>query len=291
MVDELKKKRKMKKLNYLLTMFFALTLFVGCDTDPDNNAPAADEGGLTVYVGDSSGKVLGTPLDANDLENTEIAFNDADVELDFASRLSLGNYANASSFEVVKTLNGGNEVIVGQGATLPIDIVYSTIDEYVSGLGVAASDLRIGDVFTFKVKLYQADGDLYYFAPNMGEFSVTVNCASNLVGMYQVTATRDDGASWNQGIEPIIEISPGYYKAKTTGGWAFGTIAPDQGYNFNDVCSTLTVPPQDLAQGYYSNDVTPGDPGSVLPNGDLVINYGISFSSGDRTYQNVYVKQ
>jgi len=32
MVDELKKKRKMKKLNYLLTMFFALTLFVGCDT-------------------------------------------------------------------------------------------------------------------------------------------------------------------------------------------------------------------------------------------------------------------
>jgi len=281
----------MKKLNYLLTMFFALTLFVGCDTDPDNNAPVADEGGLTVYVGDSSGKVLGTPIDANDLENTPIDFDNADVELNFASRLSLGNYAGASSFEVVKTLNDGDEVIVGQGATLPIDFGYSTIEEYVSGLGVDVSDLRIGDTFTFKVKLYQADGNLYYFAPNMGVFSVVVNCASNLAGMYDVTATRDDGASWNHGLEPIEEVSPGYYKAYTTGGWAWGTIAPDQGYNFNDTCSTLTVPPQYLAQGYYGNDVTPGDDGAVSPNGNLEINYIIGFSAGDRTYQNVYIKQ
>ena len=272
-------------------MFFALTLFVGCDTDPDNNAPVADEAGLVVNVSNSSGKVLGTPLDANDLENTSIAFNDADVELDFSSILSLGNYNGVSSFEIVKTLNGGNEAIVGEVSSLPFYLVYESIDDYVSGLGIDASDLRIGDVFTFKVKMYQADGDLYYFAPNMGEFSVVVNCASNLVGMYAVVATRDDGAAFDQGIEPILEVSPGYYKAKTTGGWAFGSIAPDQGYNFNDTCSTLTVPPQDLAQGYYSNDVTPGDDGSVLPNGDLVINYVIDFASGARTYQNVYVKQ
>lgn len=272
-------------------MFFALTLFVGCDTDPDNNAPASDEGGLVISTSDSSGKVLGTPLDANDLENTEIAFNNADVELDFSALLSLGNYSNVSKFELVKTLNNGDEAFIAETATLPFNVVYSTIEEYVAGLGIDASDLRIGDVFTFKVKLYQADGDLYYFAPNMGEFSVVVNCASNLVADYQVTATRDDGASWNHGIEPIIEVSPGYYKAKTTGGWAFGTIAPDQGYNFNDTCSTLTVPPQDLAQGYYSNDVTPGDDGAVLPNGNLVINYIIDFASGARTYQNVYVKQ
>ncbi|TYA53272.1 hypothetical protein [Formosa maritima] len=281
----------MKKLNYLLTMFFALTLFVGCDTDPDNNAPVADEGGLVITVDDSSGKVLGTPLDANDLENTEIAFNNADVDLDFSALLSLGNYNNVSKFELVKTLNNGDEAFIAESETMPFNVVYSTIEEYVAGLGVDASDLRIGDVFTFKVKLYQADGDLYYFAPNMGEFSVVVNCASNLIGNYQVTATRDDGASVNHGIEPIIEVSPGYYKAKTTGLWAFGAIAPDQGYNFNDTCSTLTVPPQDLAQGYYSNDVTPGDDGTVLANGNLIINYGIAFSSGNRTYQNVYVKQ
>jgi hypothetical protein len=291
MVDELKKKRKMKKLNYLLTMFFALTLFVGCDTDPDNNAPVTDEAGLVITVDDSSGKVLGTPLDANDLENSEIAFNDADIALDFVSLLSLGNYNQVSSFEIVKTLNNGPEAIVGDVSTLPFNLTYDTIDEYVSGLGVEASDLRIGDVFTFKVKLYQADGDLYYFAPSMGEFSVVVNCASNLAGMYDVTATRDDGASVNHGIEPVIEISPGYYKTKTTGLWAFGAIAPDQGFNFNDTCSTLTVPPQNLAQGYYSNEVNPTDDGSVLPNGNLEINYEIGFSAGNRTYTNVYVKQ
>lgn len=272
-------------------MFFAVTLFVGCDTDPDNNAPVADEAGIVINVEDSSGKVLGTPLDASDLENSEIAFDDADVELDFWSLLSLGSYDNVSSLEILKTLNDGPEVIVGSSSTLPFNLVYTSIDEYVSGLGISASDLRVGDQFTFKVKLYQADGDVYYFAPGMGSFSVTVNCASNLVGMYDVTTTRDDGAAVNHGIEPVEEVSPGYYKAKTTGLWAFGTIAPDQGYNFNDTCSTLTVPPQDLAQGYYSNDVTPGDDGSVMSNGNLVINYGIAFSSGDRTYQGVYVKQ
>jgi hypothetical protein len=281
----------MKKLNYLLTLFFALTLFVGCDTDPDNNAPVQDEAGLIISVDNSSGKVLGTPLDAANLDTSEIAFNNADVDLDFNSILSLGNYSQVSKFEIVKTLNNGPEAIVGEPNTMPYNLVYTTIEEYVSGLGVAVSELRIGDTFTFKVKLYQTDGDVYYFSPNMGEFSVVVNCASNLAGNYNVTTTRDDGASVNHGIEPVIEVSPGYYKTKTTGTWAFGTIAPDQGFNFNDTCSTLTVPPQDLAQGYYSNDVTPTEDGEVLPNGNLVINYGISFSSGNRTYTNVYVKQ
>jgi hypothetical protein len=281
----------MKKLNYLLTLFFALTLFVGCDTDPDNNVPVSDEAGLIISVAESSGKVLGTPLDAANLDISEIAFNNADVELDFNSVLSLGNYSDVSSFEIVKTLNNGPEAIVGTPNTLPYNLVYTTIDEYVAGLGVAVADLRIGDIFTFKVKLFQNDGGVYYFDPNMGQFSVVVNCASNLAGNYQVTATRDDGAAVNHGIEPIIEVSPGYYKTKTTGLWAFGAIAPDQGYNFNDTCSTLTVPPQTLAQGYYSNDVLPTDDGEVLPNGNLVINYEIGFSAGNRTYTNVYVKQ
>ncbi|MCX7550720.1 hypothetical protein [Xanthomarina sp. F2636L] len=281
----------MKKLNYLLTLFFALTLFVGCDTDPDNSMPVADEGGLVVDVSDSSGKVLGTPLDATDISNSAIAFDNADVELDFNSLLSLGNYSNVSRLEIVKTLNDGPEAIVGDVSTLPFNLTYDSIEEYVSGLGIDASDLRIGDVFTFKVKLYQTDGDSYYFSPSMGAFSVVVNCASNLAGNYDVTATRDDGAAVNHGIEPVIEVSPGYYKAKTTGLWGFGDIAPDQGYNFNDTCSTLTVPPQNLAQGYYSNGVNPTDDGSVLANGNLVINYEIEFGSGNRTYQNVYVKQ
>ena len=281
----------MKKLNYLLTMFFALTLLVGCDTDPDNNAPARDEAGLVISVDDSSGKVLGTPMDATDLDNSEIAFNNADVELDFVSLLSLGNYSQVSNFEIVKTLNNGPEVVVGDVSTLPFNLVYDSIEEYVSGFGISASDLRIGDVFTFKVKLQQTDGDLYYFAPSMGEFSVVVNCASNLAGNYDVTTTRDDGAAVNHGIEPVEEVSPGYYKTKTTGLWAFGAIAPDQGFNFNDTCSTLTVPPQNLAQGYYSNGVNPTDDGSVLPNGNLEINYEIEFSAGNRTYQGVYVKQ
>ena len=78
----------------------------------------------------------------------------------------------------------------------------------------------------------------------------------------------------------------------TTGTWAAGSIAPDQGFNFSDVCNTITVPAQDLAQGYYSNDVNQdGDAGTSFVNPDtgvITIKYSIDFSSGARTYTNVY---
>lgn len=281
----------MKKLNYLLVLTLSLMLFTGCDDEYDNTLPASDEAGVLIDVSKSSGKVLGTPLNSADLENTEIAFTEADVALDFDARLNLGNLTNISKFELIKTYNDGEEVILLETDALPFDIQYDSVEDYVAGLGIAASDLRIGDVFSFKVKAYQNDGDLYYFSSNMGQFSVVVNCASNLAGMYQVTAVRDDGASWDQGIEEIVEISPGLYKTVTTGGWAAGAIAPDQGFNFTDVCSTLSLPAQDLAQNFYSNDVIDLGDSAVLPNGDLVINYEIEFGSGNRQYTNTYVKQ
>ena len=43
--------------------------------------------------------------------------------------------------------------------------------------------------------------------------------------------------------------------------------------------------------GFYSNAVVGEADGEVLANGDLVINYIISFGSGDRIYSNTYVKQ
>lgn len=277
----------MKKINYLL-MFLAISLFVSCELDPDNNLKVTDTAGMIINVDQSTGKILGTPA-GSDLDNAEIDFSD--VELDFDVRLNLGSESGVAKYELLKSLNGGAEVALAETTSLPFNITYSTIEEYVTGLGVSASDLRIGDVFTFKVRLYQNDGDVYDFNSGQGQFSIVVNCASNLDGFYAVTAVRDDGGTWNQGVEEIIQISPGYYKTVTTGGWAAGAIAPDQGFNFNDTCNTLTVPLQGLAQGYYSNEVVGTDDGVVFPNGDMQINYEIEFSSGNRTYENTYIKQ
>ena len=265
-------------------------VFISCDDDYDNTLPASDEAGVIIDVSKSSGKLLGTPLNPEDLENTEIVFSAVDVDLNFLARLNLGNLNNIDKFELIKTYNGGAEISLLESTSLPFDLEYETVDDYISGFGVAASDLRIGDVFEFAVKVYQNDGDLYYYASTIGKFSVIVNCASNLAGFYHVTVVSD-GLTWDQGIEEIVEISPGYYKTVTTGGWAAGTIAPDQGFNFNDTCSTLSLPAQDLAQNYYGNDVIDLGGSTVLPNGDLVINYEIEFSAGNSQYTNTYVKQ
>ncbi|PHS08443.1 MAG: hypothetical protein COA88_06885 [Kordia sp.] len=278
----------MKKINYILGLL-VIAFTISCESDPDNLVATADQGGVIINVDQSSGSILGSPAGGVDLSDAEVTF--ATVDLDFDARINLGTEAGISKYEIVKTFNGGTEVSITETPTLPFNLIYSDISEYVAGFGMAATDLRIGDVFTFKVKIHQTDGDVYYYAPSMGQFSVVVNCSSSLAGMYQVTATRDDGSSWDQGIEEIIEISPGYYKTITTGGWGAGTIAPDQGFNFNDICNTLTVPAQGLAQGYYSNAVVGTDDGEVLGNGDLVINYSIEFSGSPTGYTNTYVKQ
>lgn len=282
----------MKKINYILSLL-VIAFTISCDSDLDNIAPAADTGGVILNVDQSSGSILGAPAAGVALADAEVAF--ATVALDFDARINLGTEAGISKYEIVKTLNGGDEVSITETPSLPFNLVYTGIAEYVDGFGIAPTDLRIGDVFTFKVKIYQTDGHVYYYSPGMGQFSVVVNCSSSLGGMYQVNIVRDDGATYDHGIQEIVEISAGYYKTITTGGWAEGTIAADQGFNFNDTCNTLTVPGQNLCQGTYSNTVggteADGNDGQVQANGDLVVTYEISFAAGNRIYTNTYIKQ
>lgn len=111
---------------------------------------------------------------------------------------------------------------------------------------------------------------------------------------YNCLVTRDDGASWNHGTQSITLTATNEFKTVTTGGWGAGTIAPDQGFTFVDICGDITVPLQGLAQGYYSNEVTgltnDGTDGEVLPNGDIRIVYQIDFASGPAVYTNYYTK-
>lgn len=190
MVDELKKKKKMKKLNYLLTMFFALTLLVGCDTDPDNNAPVKDEAGLIIDVSNSSGALLGSPEAGVPIGDASVTFSD--VALNFEITQVLGSLDNVSKFEIVKFLNsdanqGTEGITVAETTTLPFSFSYETIDEFVAGTGTTVDQLRIGDVFTFRVKIYQNDGDVYYYNNKMGRVSLTINCSYDLTGQYTMT--------------------------------------------------------------------------------------------------------
>jgi hypothetical protein len=282
----------MKKINLILSLI-VIAFTVSCDSDPDNIMAIADEGGVVMNTSQSSGSILGTPSAGISLEDADVDF--ATVFLDFDARVNLGSGEGVAKYEIVKTLNGGEEVSVVETESLPFNLEYTTIEEYVDGFGIAPTDLRIGDIFTFTVKIIQNDGDVYYYNSKEGQYSVVVNCSSSLAGFYQVTSVRDDGSVRDHGIEEIYEVSPGYYRTTTTGLWTLGNLgaapAEQQGYNFNDTCNTITVPAQALAQGFYSNSVVGTDDGEVLANGDIVINYEISFSAGNSTYTNTYVKQ
>jgi len=124
---------------------------------------------------------------------------------------------------------------------------------------------------------------------------IFVGCQSTINAFnYNCAVSRDDGASWNHGTQGYTVQDINTFKSVTTGGWGAGTIAPDQGMTFIDICGDITVPVQGLAQGFYSNEVkgltTDGTDGEVLDNGDIEIVYQIGFGAGPRVYTNYYTK-
>ncbi len=77
-------------------------------------------------------------------------------------------------------------------------------------------------------------------------------CFSDLAGNYDLTTVRDNGPDALFPNELVTEVASGYYKTESIYRWAVGSIAPDQGFNFFDVCNVISVPEQGLAQGFYS---------------------------------------
>lgn len=126
---------------------------------------------------------------------------------------------------------------------------------------------------------------------------IFVGCDSTIeIASYQLTATRDDGASFDHGTITIIKDATNQFSSPGFGLWAFGSIAPNQISKIDDLCGNITVPLQGLFN-YYSNEVsgvpTPeldGEHGKVYDNGDIEINYKIGFTAGDRIYNNYYTK-
>lgn len=128
--------------------------------------------------------------------------------------------------------------------------------------------------------------------------TMTVNfnylCFSNLAGKYSLRMDRDNGATVLFPDEEIFELEPGYYKTTSTYRWAVGSIAPDHGFNFYDVCNVIDVPLQDGLQGSITNDVysTPGKTSTVDPvTGTIVIYYTVSFGTSVGNVVATYVKK
>lgn len=246
----------MKNLIKSVLLLFTLAL-VSCDSDT-NDLMTSDSvaGGAIVKVMPSIGKALGTPQDPSDLDYTLVTFTD--VELDLVVQLQFGG-EDITKYEIVKTFlkrtqpspSGvdpfppylpGMESIVASGASLPLNVHYTTMADYMANTEVSnTDDLNIGDQFIFRTKMYTASGAVHY--ANRGTYKVTVNCASDLAGGYHINYT-----SGLQAIN-VTEIAPGNYRSDY-----LPPFSNSYWFEFIDVCSSLAFTDWQYQGG---NPITP----------------------------------
>src|SRR5690606_28507314 len=159
-----------------------------------------DTAGVLIDIS-GSGSVLGIPQTPEDLENSIVDFNINTLEMN-VDKVS-GAETEISNFEIVKRFNGGPEISMGLFDAVPFSFSLTSLSEFIGETGVTADELRIGDVFTFTVKVHQVDGDVYQYSNQ--SFNLTVNCFADLAGAYTVTNSVCGAGS--TGTIPTINIS------------------------------------------------------------------------------------
>ena len=248
----------MKKLVFKIFQVSMLAIAVfamkACLNPADLTTKDAKEGGAIVTIAGTTGKVLGVP-DANGV----ISFSAN--ELTMVVDVKTGGSA-VTKYSIVKQFNGGTEIEVESFSDHPHTLTLTTLDEFLAATGKTANELRIGDVFSFRVKMTLKDGRVVYAASGNGEYDIPVNCSSDLAGTYTVTGIYNRPASGIVGQvvgprdEVITELSPGVYITFMTGHWSLAALGvPSCGFVFKDICGVLTIDAQNLCDA-YSNQVS-----------------------------------
>lgn len=247
----------MKKI---FNLFVAISLLFMYSCDDNADFPTDDfltgtavEGGAILAVNTSTeGKLLGIPS-SQEFDVATVSFSEVLLDLEV---ILMSGGKDVKGYEIVKSLNGGTESVVVAGTTMPLSASYTTIEEFTDGLGVTASDLRIGDVISFKTKIIKNDGSSVYSFE--GTYNITVSCSSDLAKTYDVAlhyvraSTASD--SWYYFQDTFTETGVGEYRTTEVGNWIGGLGVGTPGYTITDLCGALTIPEQNLVD-YYSNIV------------------------------------
>lgn len=220
----------MKKIKNVLLLIASVLAIYSCETDADTVAEISDEAGMIIDVNTTlNSSILGSPEAGVDLDEAMVTITNAYLNLTVS--LTAGSLDDVEKIEIVKSFNGGTEAVVAESTTLPLNIEISDLQSLFEGLGVSESDLRIGDVLTFRTKVYQTDGDVYYYSTSLGNYDMVVNCSSDLAASYVIDYTSGPGT------HVVTELSPGLYEMDSMMGW------PGSGYTitFTDTCGILSI--------------------------------------------------
>lgn len=243
----------MKTLKLNLIVLLGLLLITACNNDVDEDfdtvAEIHDEAGMLISVSaTSNSSILGSPEPGVDLADAEVTITNA--YLNMTVRLTDGSLDQIAKVEIVKSFNGSPEVVLGSSTTLPFNLVVDNLDDLLSGTGAVESSLRIGDVLSIRTRVVQTDGDVYYYNSSMGNYSLTINCSSDLAGSYSnprvptCTGTTPNNVT-------VTEVSPGRYlvSSMTQYSWTSGGCIF---FYMVDVCGQLTYDGGALEDNGYS---------------------------------------
>mmetsp|Transcript_33198 Transcript_33198/g.54268 ORF Transcript_33198/g.54268 Transcript_33198/m.54268 type:complete len:286 (-) Transcript_33198:41-898(-) len=175
----------MKNILYIYILA-SVVLFSACSTDPDDLMTADALEGAILDISGSSGSLAGAPAGGVDLEDAEIEFQLAELSYNVAFMGKSGEDVN--KLVVTKTY-GGQTVEVAEakgGLKGSISVAYTSLSDFLEGFdGVAATDLRIGDVIAFETTIVMNDGREILYPK--GNLNIGISCLADLSGTYSVT--------------------------------------------------------------------------------------------------------
>lgn len=192
----------MKKINILLASLFFASFTIGCNDEDEaevfQNRVIA---GVAISI-EGEGALQGVPANPDDLGNSTVDFSVNNLKM-HVDKANVEDESLISGFEVIKQFNGGEEITVASYESLPFDVNLTELNQFLEGTGVSESDLKIGDVFKFTVKVIHNDGESYLY--NGQAFNIQVNCFADLTGTYTVTNSYCGAGS--TGTIPPVKIS------------------------------------------------------------------------------------
>ena len=281
---------KIANMKKLLTLALLSTAFLAC-TDDDIRSEHSLASGPKIVGFNSS---LVTVSYFEDLGPIEREFpvnliglgngqtSDSDIVVSYEIDMAASTAEEGVEFDLVDT---SGTLTIPAGSTFgvfPIIVNSGNLDEFqktqlVINLTTASSGSVVGQQYrTLRITFVGCQSII-----SPGSYTATISQPAGFV-------TRTN--------EIITELSTNNFKTRYTGTYALGsTAAPadQQGFFFEDICSEINVPNQNLFN-FYSNEVfgysDDGVDGTVSDSNNLVIRYEITFAAGNVQYQHLLVK-
>jgi len=175
--------------------FICLAFFYSCNEE-SNIPQIKDEAGLLIDISSSEGSLLGIPSETSEENGTVII---TETMLNYEINIASGNLDNINKIELIQVFSGSNHYNESVASTiyhLPYSYTIDSLEGFLENTEIEESDLRIGDSFTFKLKVYQNDGDIFYYDNTYDTIVTLTDLSTNDV--LNITTSWDDTYTANE---------------------------------------------------------------------------------------------